>query len=65
MRSLARLLTYARAHGLLRGLAFDAAALALAFAALAGLWIVTTPRAVAHPVPAGTPTEVSATGAPA
>jgi hypothetical protein len=54
MHALRNLIAEARAHGMLRPLAFDAAALALAFAALAGLWIA-TPRASAHPSPPAQP----------
>jgi hypothetical protein len=41
MRPVLVLLRTARAEGMLRGLAFDGLALALAFAVLAGFWIVT------------------------
>ncbi len=43
MRPVANLLAEARALGLLRSLPGDAAAMALAFAALAGVWIATPP----------------------
>lgn len=52
MRSpIRQLLAEARALGMLRGLAFDGLAMALVFAALAGLWIITTPASLgsAHP----------------
>ena len=48
MTALRNLLAEARARNMLRPLAFDAMAMALAFAALAMVW-VETPGASAHP----------------